>query len=416
MTPRHTIRISLAALACSAAALCATFPVDAATQGSGAVLSVAPAYPDPSVSVGKSYFVHEVAPGATWTADVTVANTNAEPLAAWVDAVDGITSIRTGAVYAARSTAPAGAGAWVIPNVSSVSVAAHTQTQISFTVRVPPGASIGDHLAGIAFQTKQPSAPNGGGTGNGGVAITTMLRSVVAIQVKVPGPAVFALHIFGATVAAVSTTGTSGIGINMEDVGGLLGQPRLEIALDGPAGYHRRQTVQLDTMLPGDRIDDQLLWPDALAAGAYRMAITEDGSGRHGETFMTTAQLGAALRPWTPHARPATLAPVSERSAPPAVALLAAVAAGAGVGILVIVVARRRRKRCLHCHRSFRRHQLIEVTTTDDLSSCVACASFVRKADIGRLCGACLRSHLGPHFDGRHRGSSLPDSAPAGTR
>jgi hypothetical protein len=61
----------------------------------------------------------------------------------------------------------------------------------------------------------------------------------------------------------------------------------------GPSSlYHREQTVQLDTMLPGDRIDDQLLWPDALAVGAYRLAITEDGSGRHGEAFTTTAHLG----------------------------------------------------------------------------------------------------------------------------
>ncbi len=385
--------------------MCATVPVDAATQGSGTVLSVAPAYPDPSVSVGKSYFVHDVAPGATWTADVTVANTNATPIAAWVDAVDGITSIRTGAVYTARSTAPAGAGAWVIPSVSSLSVAAHTRTQISFTVRVPPGASPGDHLAGVAFQTKEPSTHSSGGSG-GGVAITTVLRSVVAIQLRVPGPAVFALRIYGATVAAVSTTGTSGIGIDMEDVGGLLGKPELEIALDGPAGYHREHTVQLDTMLPGDRINDQLLWPDALAAGAYRLSITEDGSGRHGEAFVTTAHLGAALRPSTPLAVPGTLAPVVIGSSIPTVALLVAIAAGAVMGAVVSVVARRRRMRCLHCRRSSRRRRLIEVTRVDDLSSCASCANVVRKAGIGRLCGSCLRSHLSPRSDEGRQGAA----------
>ena len=167
-------------------------------------------------------------------------------------------------------------------------------------------------------------------------------------------------------------------------------------------------------MLPGDRIDDQLLWPDALAAGAYRLAITEDGSGRRGESFMTTAHLGAALSPLTPHAVPATLTPVLGRSSTPTVGLLAAVAAGAAMGVLVFVVARRRRTSCLHCHRSFRRYQLIEVTRADDLSSCGSCASVIRKAGIGRLCGACLRSHLGPHSDGRHRGSSLPDRATVG--
>jgi hypothetical protein len=37
--------------------------------------------------------------------------------------------------------------------------------------------------------------------------------------------------------------------------------------------------LSLDTMLPGDRITDEILWPDALAPGDYTLSIREDGSG-----------------------------------------------------------------------------------------------------------------------------------------
>jgi hypothetical protein len=346
MNPGNVLRATLAATACVVAMAASTMPANAAAASpAGAILSVSPAHPDPLVASGNSYFVHGVAPGATWTDDVAVVNTSDFAINAWVDPVDGITSARTGAVYSARTIVGPGAGTWVRPHVSSVTVAAHARTIVGFTVSVPLGALPGDHLAGIAFESTR------GNTSGGSVAITTVLRSVVAVQVKVPGPAAFRLRMFGATVSAVSTTGTSGIALDMEDVGGLLGKPRLEITLHGPLGYHRSETLKLDTMLPGDRITDEILWPDALGAGDYRLSVTEDGSGRDGTAFVSIAHLAAALHVSAP-AQASMVTPAVAGNTFPAWILCGGIVAGAGVTALpILIVGSARRRRFAHASR-----------------------------------------------------------------
>jgi hypothetical protein len=134
----------------------------------------------------------------------------------------------------------------------------------------------------------------------------------------------------------------------MEDVGGLLGKPQLEITLDGPAGYQRSESLKLDTMLPGDRITDEILWPDALGAGDYRLSVTEDGSGRHGTAFVSTAHLEAALHPSAPSRMPIVSHAVASSTFPTWI-LCGGIAAGAGVTALPIaIVASARRRRGAH--------------------------------------------------------------------
>lgn len=339
MTARNLLGATFAA-ACVVAIVATTMPTHAAAAPSAAaVLTVSPAHPDASVASGTAYFVHTVAPRASWTDAVSVVNTNGSAITAWVDPVDGITSIRTGAVYSARTVAITRAGAWVRPDVTSITVAPHVQTTVMFTVTVPAGASVGDHLAGIAFESQQGSSSGG---------ITTVLRSVVAVQVRVPGAAVFQLHVYSATLGPLATTGTSGVTLDMEDVGGLLGKPQLEISIDGPAGYHYAESLRLDTMLPGDRIIDEILWPEVLSAGDYRFSVTEDGSGGHGIALVSAAHLGATVHPSNPVTRSITgaVVPTVASKSLPAWILLGGLAGGAGVvGLAGLLVASRRRRR-----------------------------------------------------------------------
>ncbi|MEO8899012.1 MAG: DUF916 domain-containing protein [Candidatus Dormibacter sp.] len=341
MTPRTLVAATLAAAGIAALAAW-TMPARAgAASPGGGVLTVSPAHPDASVPGGNAYFVHSVTPGTRWTDEVAVVNTNDSAIDAWVDPVDGITSIRTGAVYSARTVAATRAGAWVTPQVGSVTVDPHVQIIVAFTVTVPVGATAGDHLAGIAFESKQATSSG---------AITTVLRSVVAVQVRVRGPAVFQLRVFSATLGPLSTTGTSGISVDMEDIGGFLGKPLLQISVEGPAGYHRAESLALDTMLPGDRITDEILWPDELGAGAYRLSISEDGSGRHGAAFIATVYLTAAVHPASPLAPAATRPlPTAASDGFPAWILFGGVAGGACTTVLaILLVASARRRRPVH--------------------------------------------------------------------
>ena len=86
MSPHRSVRASLAATICLATIVAASASTSAAAaSASGAILSLSPAHPDPSVAVGTSYFVHTVVPGSTWTDDISVVNTNDTTIDAWVD-------------------------------------------------------------------------------------------------------------------------------------------------------------------------------------------------------------------------------------------------------------------------------------------------------------------------------------------
>ncbi len=359
------------------------------------VLSVAPAYPDVSVPTGASYFVHSVVPGRTWASEVAVVNTTGAPITAWVNSVDGVTSIRTGAVYASRTITPAGAALWITPSVSTVRVGPLSRARVGFIVRVPADASPGDHVGGIAFETQSSGSVSA--QPSGGTVVTTVLRAVVAVQVVVPGPASFQLHLYGASVRAVASTGTSGLDVDMADVGGLLGRPHLSITLSGPSGYERSLAIQLDTMLPGDRITDEFLWPDALSTGDYRVSITEDGGDRQGIPFLAVSHLGSTLRPLVPgpSAVARIAAPARMLTVPPVV-IAAAVACALGIALAVAFVMLRRGQVCLHCQRAVGRRRLVSINRLDEIGGCTPCAVRVQNSGVGRLCHACLRSHLRP--------------------
>jgi hypothetical protein len=118
----------------------------------------------------------------------------------------------------------------------------------------------------------------------------------------------------------------------------------LEISIDGPAGYHRAESLRLDTMLPGDRIIDEILWPDVLGAGEYRLSVAEDGSGRHGAALVSTAHLAAAVHPSGPVA--SAVAPTLAGTSFPAWILIGGLAGGAGAaGVASLLVASARRRR-----------------------------------------------------------------------
>lgn len=205
---------------------------------------------------------------------------------------------------------------------------------------------------------------------------------------------------YAATVVAVSTTGTSGIALDMADVGGLLGKPQLEVVLDGPAGYHRAETLKLDTMLPGDRIHDELLWPDAPAPGDYRLSITEDGGGRHGAPFLPTTHLASALLPAPPGKAPVAPRQTAKSRLPDAVLIGSVVALALILAFVVGLAAHTRRRRCLHCQRPFRRASLVAIGKLDEIGGCMSCAVKVHNSGGASLCRDCLRSHLRPRHDG----------------
>jgi hypothetical protein len=266
----------------------ASAPAIAHAASSGGV-SAGPLHWDPSNPATKTYYIPTVQPGGTFRDQMRVQNPNPESVDLYVDAVDGITATPSGAVYANRTDPLVKWAAWVTTDVSTLTLAAGQASLVGFTVRVPADATPGDHLAGVAFENSHPI------TGSGPINITSINRTVVGILVEVPGPASFQLTIGTPTFRPLGTQGYASVVVALDDTGRRLGKPRITVRLNGPDGYLRSITRQLDTLLPGDLIEYPFPWPDTLPAGTYTVTVTGTLPPMNAVSVTASIVLGASL-------------------------------------------------------------------------------------------------------------------------
>jgi hypothetical protein len=343
---RRPIVLLAATLVAAAGGLAGGSGAFAASSGG---VSAGPLHWDPSNPATRHYYIPTVAPGATFSDQIRVQNPNDDSVDLYVSAVDGITATPSGAVYANRTDPVTKWGRWLTTGVPSMTLVAHQASLVSFTVKVPSDATPGDHLAGVAFENAHPTP------GSGSVSIATVIRTVVGVLIKVPGPASFRLSVGTPTLQPLASQGYASVVIPLEDTGGLLGKPQITVTLDGPNGYHRTLTRQLDTLLPGDLINYPFPWPDSLAAGPYRIAVTGTAPGMIPVTVNADAQLGAPLpgvpSPATPKAAPVDPAPAVAAGLPSWVipvlvagSLVLLLALVAALGFLLALMRRQRRR------------------------------------------------------------------------
>lgn len=338
-TARLLVATPLAAALLGAAAA----PALAAPSTPG--IGVAPATPQPG---GVSYFVNDVAVGATARDTAVVANSGSTPVTVEIYPVDGLTSQSSGAVYGNRGQTLHGAGTWLsVPN-ATLTVGPHSRQTVMVNVQVPPSATPGDHLAGVAFQEIQVASRT-----SGALTVRTVTRSVLGVLIRIPGAATAAMTIRNLRLVTLAGFGTAAVDMQLTNVGGLLVKPRLTVELAGPAGYRRDLTHQLDTILPGDSITFPQPWPDRLTAGRYRVnaMLTADGMAPVAEA--TSIDLGRTLAPTRAGEAP-QIAVVPHRwhlSADAAIAGAALLLASLG-GLTLVT----RRKRCGGIRHSAGRH------------------------------------------------------------
>ncbi len=118
--------------------------------------SARPAHFSQSNPATRAYFIRRVDPGHGFTDEVVVSNSSNQTLKLHVNAVDGLTGVTSGAVYANRQDPVHKAGLWVTPAEGEVTVGPRRSVVVPFRVQVPRSATAGDHLAGLALQNVNP--------------------------------------------------------------------------------------------------------------------------------------------------------------------------------------------------------------------------------------------------------------------
>jgi len=243
----------------------------AAAAGGGGV-GAAPAPGAPGVLARGGYFAPTLSPGSTWSSSLLVSNDSGTAGPIVVFAADGLASDTSGAAYSDAGQPLRAAGAWVQPEFQTVTVPAQGQATVHFSVTVPRSASAGDHLAGIVAQVESPVE-----SGSGEIRVNVVARSVVGILIRVPGPASFGVRVGKPTIGP----GPDQIGQVVTPItnsGQLIGRPVNRVTLNGPNGYQKSVTRQIDTLLPGGTAHFAVYWPDRLH-GAYQITSCVSGSG-----------------------------------------------------------------------------------------------------------------------------------------
>lgn len=277
---------SLSLLAAAGAVACgAITPVASAAAIGG--FGARPAHYDSGNPATRAYFIRTAPRGGSFTDQVVVSNTAAKQVTLRVYPTDGVTGATSGVVYSNRQTHLKGTGLWVTPAVSRVTVPARSQRTVGFTVHVPGNANPGQHLAGLALEDVHS------GTSTGRFSVTEVLRTVVGIEIAVPGPARSRIALDSFAISPITGTAYPSVVVNLSNLGTRLCKPALSIALNGPDGV-QRATRHLDTILPGDSIPYPFLWSRSLPAGSYAATITATGCGPRA-TLHGKAALGAKL-------------------------------------------------------------------------------------------------------------------------
>ena len=246
-----------------------------------------PAHYDPSNPATRAYFIRTVARGGSFTDQVIVSNTAAKPVTLRVYPVDGLTGATSGVVYGNRQDHLQGAGQWVTPATTQVTVPASSQVTVGFTVKVPGSAGAGQHLAGLVLEDIHS------GKSTGRFSVTEVLRTVVGIEVVVPGVSRARISLQSFSIAPIEGTTYPSVVVGLTNAGTNLCKPTLSVSLNGPGGV-QRASRRLDTVLPGDSIPYPFVWPHSLAAGSYTANITATGCGPR-VTLHGRASLGAKL-------------------------------------------------------------------------------------------------------------------------
>jgi hypothetical protein len=218
------------------------------------------------------FFVLDARPGASLNGRVKVTNTGSAGTVL-LYGVDAATGATTGAVYRSRQEARVGVGRWVHVSEPELAIGPGQTKTVPFRVSVPANVSPGQHLGGIVAEGLAPTIRRAAKRGKRSFTVKIRELSVVAVEVKVPGPVVEKMAITGIQTGAQA--GRQTIDLGLANTGNVFLKGSGSLVLSDAGGRAvLRQTFKLDTFVPGTRIDDPLVVARrTLPAGQYRGVV-----------------------------------------------------------------------------------------------------------------------------------------------
>lgn len=220
---------------------------------------------DPAHPESGSYFVHTLEAGEVGEDAVRVGNMGDVPIRMYLYPADGFTSPTTGVAFTDRDVPVKGVGSWLEFGAGEIALAGGESQVIPFRVLVPHDTASGQYVGGLVAQDVIEEEGSGEMLG-----VRIRSRVVLAVVVTVPGELVPKLSISGVSVGG--DTGFPRLLLDVDVLGNRLTKASGDVVVVDGAGRERlRQHLELDTMLPRDRISYPVPMTAALEPGEYQV-------------------------------------------------------------------------------------------------------------------------------------------------
>lgn len=299
---------------------------------------------------GIAYFSLTLAPGASQSAQLRVANISSSTATALIQPVRGATGPTSGDVYMASTSPCTGVACWLTGMQPQVTLPPRTHQLVPFTVGVPRTALPGQYLAGLTVKAATTSTAVHTGPGRRASISATVIREVtVGVAITVTGGPL--QRVLSITSVHGGLAGkTPAVLVTELNRGNTWLHPKGHLAV-GSGTNKRVLPLASGTILPGASATLRVPLPAGIARTATAHAVLCYG---HAGTAPCSAWSGTVSTPQVPVAYTPSGSPVEHHQFLPTastmgvtgyVGIAAGALAVAGAMWWLLLFARRHRKR-----------------------------------------------------------------------
>jgi hypothetical protein len=324
-----------------------------------------------------SHFTLTMRPGDSRDLAVKLGNFGAEPVLARTFAADAYSLVNGGFAARLDGEPSTGTTGWLDYPVGDMNLAPGAAIERDFTVRVPANTQPGEYLTSIVLQNADATDSNT--SGQGGMTLKQIVRTVVAVSIEVPGPRTPALGLGAITHRTVADRSTLAVAVH--NLGNVRLTPTGEFVLwDSAGSVVTRFPIVMDTVYAHTDTFAEVPLSERLKPGDYTAELhLTDASGLSATSSNMLLTIPDAVSDTIPQpigARPPSVATANQTPAVPGVAtkptsaapaqarsnqapigpatstdpwLVGTIGVGAGLGLLLTVAgvgfARHRRRR-----------------------------------------------------------------------
>jgi hypothetical protein len=224
-----------------------------------------------------SYFIHTLAPGAHTSDAALVMNQGDVPITLKLYAADAVTAINGGTSFVNEGEERNGVARWLSVSMPELSLQPDEERVVPFTIKVPPNASPGQHVAGLVVEAVTAGAEPANGSAQTKLMVNVVRRAGVAVLIDVPGTHLAGLAITGICLRQQDGDDGATFEVAVRSTGNVYVRGQGFLKIGRREGTNLASIpIEMDTVLAGDATHFQVTSPNSLPDGSYLVSATID--------------------------------------------------------------------------------------------------------------------------------------------